>query len=66
MSPVVNWRSFICSVTSSGQSCKRWCEVFKSKLFGHWSAGILGGESVGDLLQNTFYIAWILLEYMDQ
>jgi len=57
MSPVVDWRSFVRSARSSGQSRKRWCEVFKSRPHGHGSAGILGGGSVGDLLQNTLHIA---------
>ena len=57
MSPLEDWRSFVRSATSSGQSRRRWCEVFRSRPHGHGSAGILGGESVGGLLQNTLHIA---------
>ena len=31
----------------------------QGRILTHGSAGILGGESVGDLLQNTLHIAWV-------
>jgi len=56
---VVDWRSFVRSTMSSGELHKRWCELAKSRPYGHGSAGILGGESEGDLLQNTLHIAQV-------
>jgi len=61
---VVDWRSFVRCTSSSGQSRKRWCEVLKSRPHVHRSVGILGVESVGDLLRNTLHIARVSAQSM--
>jgi len=59
MSPVVDRTSSELCVARSGQFRRRWREVLTLSPHTHGSAGILGGESVGDQLQNTLQIVHV-------
>jgi len=59
ISPAIEERRVARSIASSGQSRKRWCEVYGASPHGHRSASILGGVSEGERLQNTRHSALV-------
>jgi len=59
ISPMVDERWVLRLAASSGQSRRRWSEVYGGDLHGHGPASIFRGASVGDQLQNTCHNACV-------
>jgi hypothetical protein len=66
ISPAVEERSVARSIASSGQSRRRWCEVYDASPHGHGPASILGGLSEGERLQNTLHSALVSAQSMSR
>ena len=64
MLPIAEERSVVRGVASSGQSCRRWSEVYKADPHGHRPASIFGGVSEGERLQNTRHSARVSAQLM--
>jgi len=62
ISPTAEERRVVRSTASSGQSRRRWSEVYGADPHGHSPASIFGGESVGEWLQNTRHNARVSVQ----